>query len=148
MRVLWCEPLEKAEGTVIVTDTQAAEDAQSRRIRELEEENKAQCLEIERVQEEKKKLAYNIEWMAKNCRDFQAGEQGVSDAADEAEARCAHELHLLEEANRELDAENELIAKEHDAFQMKVLELETICEQQKATIQGFSEIVKEGESGG
>jgi hypothetical protein len=136
------EPLEKVEGAVIVTDPQAAEDAQSRRIRELEEQNKAQCLEIERLQEAKKKLAYNIEWMAENCRDFQASEQAVSDAADEAEARCAHELQMLEKANRELDAENELLAKERDTLQMKVVELETICEQQKDTLQRFSETMK------
>jgi hypothetical protein len=141
------EPLEKAKGAVIVTDTQAAEDAQIRRIRELEEQNKAQFLEIERLQEAKKKLAYNIEWMAENCRDFQASEQAVSDAADEAEARCAHELQLLEKANRELDAENELLAKERDSLQTKVVELETLCEQQKAAMQSLSETLNDGANG-
>lgn len=142
------EPLEKGVGAVIVTDTQADEDTQSRRIRELEEQNKAQCLEIERVQKAKEKLTYHLEWLQENCRDFQASEQAVSDAADEAEARCARKLYLLEKANRELDAENELLAIERDALQRKALELETICEQQKNTIQRFSETVKEGGNGG
>jgi len=113
----------------------------------LEEQNKAQRLEIERVQEAKKKLVYNLQWLQENCSDFQASEQAVSDAADEAEARCAHELHLLEKANRELDAENELIAKERDALQTKFVELETICEQQKTTIQRLSETVNDCKNG-
>lgn len=82
----------------------------------------------------------------RKLQDFQASEQAVSDAADEAEARCAHELHLLEVANCELDAENELNAKERDALQMKVVELETICNRQKATIQRLSVTVENGET--
>ena len=50
-------PLEKGEGAVIVTDAQPAEDAQSRRIWELEVKYKAQCFDIERLQEAKKKLS-------------------------------------------------------------------------------------------
>lgn len=131
------KPLENGAGAVIVTDAQAGEDMQSRRISELEEKNEAQCLEIKRLQEAKNKLAYDVEWLEENCRDFQASEQAVSDAADEADARCARELYLREKANRELDAENELIARERDALQRKVLELEIICEEQKAKYKGF-----------
>jgi hypothetical protein len=140
------EPLEKGELSVILTDARPAEDAQSCRIRELEEQNKARCFEIECLQETKKKLTYNLEWLEERCKVFLSREQADTDAADEAEARCAHELYLLEKANRELDAENELIAKEREALQMKVLEFETICEQQKNTIQRLSETVKDGET--
>jgi len=142
------KPLDTEGGAVIVTDAQGTEDTQSRRIRELEEQNQARCLEIERLQEEKRKLAYSLEWLEENCQDFQTSEQAVSDAADEVEARCARKLYLLEKVNRELDAENELIARERDALQIKIVELESICEQQKATIQGFSDRVKNGEDGG
>ena len=138
------KPLEKEEWAVIVTDARPAEDAQSRRIRELEEQNKAHCFEIECLQEAKKKLSYNLEWLEERCKVFQSRDQAESDAVDEAEARCAHELHLLEMANRELDAENELHAKERDALQMKVVELETICDQQKATIQRLLEAMNDG----
>ena len=138
--------MEKGELSVIVTDTQPAEDAQSCRIRELEEQNKARCFEIEFLQEAKKKLSYNLEWLEERYKVFLSREQAESDAADEAEARCAHELYLLEKANRELDAENELIAKERDALRMNVVELETICEQQKNTIHRLSVTVKDGET--
>lgn len=141
------KPLENGAGAVIVTDAQASEDAQSRRIRELEGKNEDQCLEIERLKEVKKKLTYDIEWLEENCRDYQASEQAVSDATDEAEARCAQQVYLLEKANRELDAENELIAMERDALQMKLVELETTCDQQKAVIQRLSETVKDYKSG-
>jgi hypothetical protein len=133
------KPLENGAGAVLVTAAQPAEDAQSRRIRELEEQNKAQCFEIECLQETKQKLSYNLEWLEERCTALEAREQAESDTADEAEARCARKLYLLEKANCELDAENELIANERDALQMKVMELEAIYEQQKATIERLSE---------
>ena len=62
--------------------------------------------------------------------------EAESEANAEAEAQFARKLFVLEQANRELDAENDLIASERDGLQNKVAELEIICQEQKNKIEG------------
>jgi cell division protein FtsB len=128
----------------MVTDPQPAENAQCRRIRELEEQGRFQRFEIECLNETNKKLSYRVQWLEERCADAGDGQAAI-DAANEADARCARKLYLLEEANRELDAENEVISKECDELRLKISELESVCDKQKAIIQKILEITKDGE---
>jgi chromosome segregation ATPase len=117
---------------------QAIDGLQSR-IKKLEEENKSQKFTIESLEDGKKKLTYLLADMEQRylASKSEAKVEAESEATLEAEAQFAHKLFVLEQANRELDAENDLIASERDELQNKVAELEIICRQQKNKIEAL-----------
>ena len=107
------------------------------RIKKLESENNSLRFSNSELQDEKKKLTYLLADMEQ--RYISSKNEGRSEAEtaakEEAEAILARQLHALEVANSQLDAECDLIGSDRDALQNKLVDLEATCRQQSAEIE-------------
>ena len=109
------------------------------RIAKMDETIKQQRGSIESLEYDKRNLTHRLKDMERQY-SLAKGEaliQVKSEVVEETEAQYARKIFVLEQSIREMDAENDIIADERDALQNKVVELESVCNEQRITIEGF-----------
>ena len=122
-----------------LNDLQAIEqavDELNAQIVKMDDTIKQQKFTIEELEETKKKLTYLLADMEQ--RYLSSKNKAISElkfcVTREIEEQYARKFYVLEQDNKELDSENDIIGSERDALQSRVIELETICHEQTFTI--------------